>query len=269
VTPAASGASLPEAVAPVAAETGWWARAAEALPGIAKFARAAGEFMLPVAILDAAVNYDPTTNKLSQVNIEAKYKGLFDEAAHQHAAIYGTQQPDRMAQIGDAGFADAAGFHSAIAGLMQSPQMPQEQLLFYKSAAADPLDGLLPGLVGDRPAQQSAAGIETRPAGATDGIELRLPQWQAIEGGMRGPTVERAAAMSGTDRVPIQVLVEAHSEPGQAVFQLDGKTIAEAIMPFIMRAIHNDAGSPNTGTSSIDPFRSYLPAGISPAGHGW
>ncbi|MGB8842438.1 MAG: hypothetical protein WCC64_15365, partial [Aliidongia sp.] len=72
------------------------------------------------AIVDAAVNYDPKTNPYSMENMARKY-GL----------------PDPALPAG-AGFADAAGFHSPIAGLMQSPQMPPEQSLFDKLLGRPP-----------------------------------------------------------------------------------------------------------------------------------
>jgi hypothetical protein len=62
--PAAPAPAVADAVAPAAADAGWLAKAAEALPGIAgvaKFARVIGRFAWPVALADAAINYDPAT----------------------------------------------------------------------------------------------------------------------------------------------------------------------------------------------------------------
>ena len=73
----------------------------------------------------------------------------------------------------------------------------------------------------------------------------------------RGPTVDRAVALSNADAPAKQPPLNVQVQPGQVIVQLDGHAIATAVMEFIARQV----GGPNTGPVSHDPFQNLTPAG--------
>jgi hypothetical protein len=76
----------------------------------------------------------------------------------------------------------------------------------------------------------------------------------------RGPTVERAVALSNADSPAKQQPLNIQVQPGQVIVQLDGHAIATAVMEFIARQV----GGPNTGPSAHDPLHTYTPGGHIP-----
>lgn len=72
-----------------------------------------------------------------------------------------------------------------------------------------------------------------------------------------GPTIEPAVARPNADAPAKQQPLSVQVQPGQVVVQLDGNTIATAVMEFIARQV----GGPNTGPSAHDPYQTFTPAG--------
>lgn len=131
------------------------------------------------------------------------------------------------------------------------------------AAAASPsadITATMPGFVDPFAIPLAAQpGGEALTAGPTVGTPAMpaAPISFTMPSDRRGPTVERAAALSHADTPAKQQSVNVQVQPGQVIVQLDGHAIATAVMEFIARQV----GGPNTGPVSHDPFQNLTPAG--------
>jgi hypothetical protein len=152
------------------------------------------------------------------------------------AGIYGTTQQAQQFQKQ----LDKTGESDAVKGIMMSNRFSGDGV---KSMPMDPIDlrGLWKKL-------QSLPPVD--PGGF-------LPMSFTMPGDQRVPTMERAVALSKTDTPGKPSPLNVQVQPGKVVINLDGRTIATAVMEFMAR----QTGGPNTGPADFNSAGRLTPAG--------